>query len=234
LDGTRGRTIHVSLDWRTGVSGAAIVSTVMARRGPEQPASYRPLLITAALAVCVVAADLAWRAHTATPTPTVDEAPPLGSAVEVVDRAQRLAADRYGIADPVLVHLVLGGIDAKSFVDVASETAPGGMAATFASRGDPGGRTALVAYGANGMTGGPMAPGLAPQVAPASCDVRAFLVIARERGIAWDHAMVTYGLDEEEGEERGVWRLEESTRVVLKLRDDECAMLAAAGAGARP
>ncbi len=199
----------------------------MARRGQQPPASYRPLLVAGALAVGVVAADLAWRAHNAEPAATVDEAPSPGSAADVVERARRLAADRYGIADPVLVHLVLGGVDAKSSVDVASETAPGGMAATFASRGDPDGRTALVAYGANGMTGGPMPPGLAPQVAPATCDVRGFLAVARERGATWGSAMLEYGVDEVQGEEQGTWRLEESGRVVLKLGDGECAKLAA-------
>lgn len=206
----------------------------MGRRAEEQPASYRPLLIAGALAACVVAADLAWRAHTATPAPTIDEAPSPGSAADVVERARRLAADQYGIADPVLVHLVLGGIDAKSSVGVASETAPGGMAATFASRGDPGGQTALLAYGASGMTGGTMPPGLAPQVAPAACDVRGFLAVARQRGASWNNAMLVYGLDAAEGEEEGSWRLEESGRVVLKLGDDECVKLAAAVTGGRP
>jgi hypothetical protein len=203
----------------------------MVRRAEEGPSSYRPLIIAAALAVCVVVADVAWRAHTATPAATVDEAPPHDGAADVVERARRLAADRYAIADPVLVHLVLGGIDAKSSVDVASETAPGGMAATFASRGDPAGATALVAYGARGMTGGAMPPGLAPQVAPASCDVRAFLAVARERGATWDSAMLVYGVDEAQGEEQGTWRLEESGRVVLRLGDEECVKLAAAASG---
>jgi hypothetical protein len=203
----------------------------MARRGQQPPASYRPLIIAGTLAVGVVAADLAWRAHATKGTATVDEASSPGSAADVVERAQHLAADRYGIVDPVLVHLVLGGIDATSSVDVDSEISHGGMAATFASRSDPDGQTALVAYGASGMSGGAMPPGLAPQVAPATCDVRGFLAVARDRGATWGRAMLEYGVDAAQGEEQGTWRLEESGRVVLKLGDEECAKLAA---GVRP
>lgn len=178
-------------------------------------ARLRVLVLLGFAVVIVVGFTLRSRQHSA---PSTGDAERSVSAESLVEEARRLARS-YGAADPVVVDLILGGVDFAGNVDVHGSDHPGGGMVTFASRATPLGSTALIAIGSAGMTGSEMPAGTTPVVEPATCGIGRFLGVARMRGLKWNRAMVAYGLLEPF---RHGWRLSVDGRALLEMTDRDC------------